>query len=722
MRIVLTAALISTATLRAALPENYQLQRDWLLDASAFKAAAAQEKGVITLSNGLVTRQFRVEESGTYATIGLRSEMTGEALLRSIRPDADLTIDGTLFSIGGTQPQPNHAFLRPDWLTLPPTQNALVFTGTAITRELSPLLEWKRVRHAAPDAVWPPKGCGVRLDFSPKGGEGFRVAVHHELYDGIPAYAKWITISNTSDRAITLDRYTLERLAVPEADNPVETRIGAPPHQAPTALHVETEDMFGGCHHTDSSTRHTVRWLTDPLYKTQVNYDLAMPCLLEVSPDRGPAITLAPGSAYTTPRAFILIHDATDRQRRTLAQLRLYRTLIPWATENPLFFHCVSSDPAVVRAAIDQAAETGFEMVIISFGSGFNADDASPAAIARWKPLADHAKSKGIDLGCYSLLSSRRIGGGNDIVTPPGIRPTHGSCPALTSPWGLAYHQNIRTLLAQTGMTAFEQDGPYPGDIDITPRPPLQKGIDDSRRVQWEIARDLYRWCRARGIYITAPEYCFHTGSNKTTMGYREVNWSLPRAFQLLHTRQNIFDGTRRMLPSMGWMFVPLTQYHGGGPAATIEPLDQNLAHYEAMMFSNLSAGVQAAYRGTRLYDTPRTRDRVKQTIDWFKTHRTILESDVIHLRRPDGLDWDGLLHIDPAAKTDSAIAILFNPLQEPITREITLPLYYANLTGTAALIDENGNETRLPLDALSRARITLTIPANRWRWLRFKK
>ena len=32
----------------------------------------------------------------------------------------------------------------------------------------------------------------------------------------------------------------------------------------------------------------------------------------------------------------------------------------------------------------------------------------------------------------------------------------------------------------------------------------------------------------------------------------------------------------------MGWMMVPLTEYHGGGAAATIEPLHEHLAHYEA--------------------------------------------------------------------------------------------------------------------------------------------
>jgi hypothetical protein len=54
-------------------------------------------------------------------------------------------------------------------------------------------------------------------------------------------------------------------------------------------------------------------------------------------------------------------------------------------------------------------------------------------------------------------------------------------------------------------------------------------------------------------------------------------------------------------------MFVPLTEYHGGGAAATIEPLDEHPDHYRRMLESNLGLGVQACYRGPRLFDSART-------------------------------------------------------------------------------------------------------------------
>ncbi len=163
---------------------------------------------------------------------------------------------------------------------------------------------------------------------------------------------------------------------------------------------------------------------------------------------------------------------------------------------------------------------------------------------------------------------------------------------------------------------------------------------------------DFYRWCRAEGIYLTVPDWYFLQGQSKTGMGYTEVDWSLPRQYQPLIERQDIYDGTWEKTPSMGWMHVPLMQYHGGGSAATVEPLSENLAHYEMRLADLLGAGVQAAWRGERLYDTGETRRVVRRWVYFYKENRAILESDIIHLRRPDGRDWDGILHVNPALKT----------------------------------------------------------------------
>jgi hypothetical protein len=559
---------------------------------------------------------------------------------------------------------------------------------------------------------------------------GITISLHYEMYDGIPVMAKWLTIDNQAEMELELDRFTLEELAVVEHANWVESRDGVTIPR-PDYLHVETDFSFGGFQSANAN-RHVVHWREDPIYSTQVNYLRKTPCLLVVEPTYGPAQTIEPNDQFQSFHVFELAYDSSDRERKGLALRRMYRTIAPWVTENPLMHHLLANKPDVIRKAIDQAVDVGFEMIILSFGSGFNIESEDPAYIQQWKDIADYAGSKGIDIGGYSLLSSRRIGGGNDVVSPEGQRPTHGNCPALTSKWGLNYFTKLYNFYETTGMDLLEHDGSYPGDVDVTERPPLQKGEKDSRWVQWTIISSFYQWCREQGIYLNVPDYYYLSGTNKCGMGYREVNWSLPRAHQLIHTRQNIYDGTWRKTPSMGWMFVPLTQYHGGGAAATIEPLNEHLDHYRGMLLGNLGLGVQACYRGPRLYDTDRTRDMLKAQITWFKKYRDILESDVIHGRRADGRDLDWMLHVNPQL-ADKGMLVVYNPLQTEVRKTINVNLYYTGLTDVAkvstaarsSFADGAGDETstlEAPAIPHQLARdysinLDVTVPAGGMRW-----
>jgi hypothetical protein len=692
---------------------------DWLIDSSPFKASVYPEKTdeAIVVSNGLVARTFRTTPNA--ATIELQDLQNDNNLLRGVKPEAVVSIDGKSFNVGGLTGQPNYAYLKPEWLAdMKSDPNAFHFDNYKISTPTE-RFAWKRLRHHAPDIQWPPPGTKLQLNFLPPESakaklDGVRVSVFYELYDGIPVFCKWIQVHNGTDRKITVDKFTSEMLAVVEFDSRVETRTGVPIPE-PESIHVETDFAFGGFT-AGNANRHIVHWRTDPQYKTQVNYLRQTPCLLVVEPTYGPAQDIQPGKTFTSCRAFELIYDSTDRERRSLALRKMYRTIAPWVTENPLMHHMRIAKPEAVRTAIDQAAEVGFEMIILSFGSGFNMENDDPQYLKQWQEIADYARSKKIEIGAYSLLSSRRIGGGNNIVSPKNTKPTHGNCPALTSEWGQAYYRKLYNFFETTGFTLLEHDGPYPGDVDITPRPPLQKGEPDSRWVQAKIANDFYRWCRTRGVYINAPDYYYLNGTNKCGMGYREVNWSLPREMQVIHTRQNIFDGTWYKTPSMGWMFVPLTQYHGGGAAATIEPLDEHRDHYQKMIESNLGLGVQACFRGPRLFDTDRTRKMIKSQVDWYKKYRDILESDVIHGRRADGRDIDWMLHVNPKLK-NKGMLLVYNPLKKPVEKKLRVNLYYTGLTDTATILSRDSNPQTLKLDRKFNVDIDVRVEPESMHW-----
>ena len=687
---------------------------DWLVEEVGRKAGVflSDEGRSLVMTNGIVSRTWRLAPNA--ACVSMRALRTGASLLRAVRPEARLVLDGEPIDVGGLIGQPNHAYLLPEWLEqMKPDPGAMPFVGYEVLKPRERFL-WKRVRHHAPDAAWPPRGIALRLDFA---RDGVKVSVFYELYDGVPVFSKWLTVTNARERGIEIDRVTTEILAVVEHSNPVEHRAGVPLPK-PTSLHVETDYAMGGFNH-EHANRWMNFWRTDPQYGTQVNYARQMPCLLEVSPMRGPDVILPPGETFTSFRTFELVRDGGDRERRSLAVRRMYRTVAPWVTENPLILHVVSTREDVVKRAIDQAAECGFEMVSLSFGSGLNMENVDEAYLDRIKGLVDHANARGVHLGGYSLLSSRRIGGGNDVVSPDGEKPAHGSCPALTSPWGQEYFKKLRAFFERTGFLQFTHDGSYPGDFDVTARPPLQRGLEDSQWAQWNVICDFYRWLRGRGVYLRVPDYYYLQGSSECGMGYREVNWSLPRAQQVVHTRQNIFDGTWSKTPSMGWMFVPLTQYHGGGAAATIEPLDKHLEHYRRMIDSNLGLGVQAVYRGHRLYDTSRVRDMVKERVGWFKEHRHILESDVVHGRRADGQDVDWMLHVNPRLAVKGML-VVYNPLERQVTRELRVNVYYTGLRDRVRATPENGQARELVVSRDFSVRVSVTVPAGGMTWVKF--
>ncbi|WP_140939388.1 DUF1349 domain-containing protein [Sphingobacterium lumbrici] len=541
------------------------------------------------------------------------------------------------------------------------------------------------------------------------------VNVHYELYDNQPVFSKWITVNNQSGRDIMLNAFTSEQLAVFEPESSVDQlqRWLLP------NITIETDYNFGGMSE-ETIYFSSVAWKKDPLYMTQVNYERETLCLLEVAPKIGPQQVIPSGQRFDSFRVWELINDSWDRERKGLGYRRMMRSIAPWATENPILMHVRSSDTESVKKAIDQSAEVGFEMVIMTFWSGFNAEDDSPENIARMKELADYAHSKNIELGGYSLLASRHIDANNDVVLPEGKTPRFGHSPCVESEWGQEYFKKLYNLYDKTGLGIFEHDGSYPGDLCYSTDHPGHKDENDSQWNQFKRVTDFYKWCRSKGIYLNIPDTYFLNGGNKVGMGYREANWSLPRAQQEIIERQNIFDGTWMKSPSMGWMFVPLVEYQGGGKEATIEPLKDHLAHYEQRMANLFGAGVQACYRGPQLYDTPETKAVVMKWVNFYKKHRDVLDSDIIHLRRPDGCDYDAILHVNPTGN-EKGLLMVYNPLNEPIKRKINVNLYYTGLTDAVRISEQGGQEKEMKMNRSYQVEFEVNIPAKSQTWFVIK-
>lgn len=693
------------------LPAQNAARPDWLINNTPYKATVATSGKEVIISNGLLSRSFRVMPN--VICTDFRNLVSGEQLLRAIKPEAQLILGADTVNIGGAYGQRQMAYLMPAWLDN-------LQAGAKDLRYLKH--ETADLQPALPDNGHTKASSGKSLIFhytAPDNSpyKGLLVKVHYDLCDGVPVLSKWLEIVNNTGRALPLRQVKNEILATPEEESAV---VGSVTQMAtPHGLYVESNYAFNNAMKANLSDQ-TTHWKVDTAYTSQVNYNLQTPCVLEVYPEVPVGITLDNGAAFQSIRTYELLLDSYDRERNGLAQKAMYRTIAPWTTRNPVFMHLVTTDPVKVKAAIDQCAVTGYEAVILSFGSGLNMEDTSAANIAKYKALADYAKSKGIMLGGYSLFSSRRISDEDDVINPATGKPGGAffeNAPCLGSKWGLSYIAKLKYFFTATGFSIFENDGPYPGDVCASATHPGHTGKDDSQWKQMKLQQELYHWMYARNIYVNAPDWYFLDGTNKIALGYREVNFSLPRAEQQILNRQNIYDGLWEKTASMSWGFVPLTQYHGGGAEATLEPLHDHLDDYEKLMMQYYGAGVQACYRGPRLYDTDSTRELVTKVISWYKKYRKILNADMIHLRRPDGRDWDGMMHVS-ATLPQKGLVMLYNPTLQAITRTVKLPLYYTGLTKTASIREKEGMAKMYSLDREYNATVTVTIPASGYTWL----
>ena len=679
--------------------------QDWLLDGSGYVSTIVKTPdGMgIMMTNGLISREFRV--SPGLSTINISNLMTGDSMLRTACSEGTLTIDGKDYPLGGLSGVEERGYMLPEWIDgMRPLENSFRVVDWTVT-DLKPRMEWNRKRWALVKE-WNPTGKELTITLEGPGDlKGVKVDLHYEIYDGAPIIGKWLIVRNETGRAIMLDKFTLEELAFVE----YESDVDHVPASSAGSIHVESDWAQVSCG--------TTFWGTDPKYTSQVNYGLQTQCFLTVKlPNDGPAQEIPPGERFESFRNWLMPFDSQERERKGLFLRHFKRILAPWTTENPIFLHLTSTKLEDVKTAIEQCVETGYEMIILSFGSGLDMEDESEGNISKFKEYVDLAHSKGIEIGGYSLLASRWISDDVDVINPrTGKRGgmTFGSSPCLSSEWGHEYFRKIQSFFEKTGMDVFEHDGSYSGDPCASTSHAFHKGLEDSQWNQRKMLENLYKWMRAKGIYMNVPDMgTMLIGSSKCGVGYREDNWSLPRDRQIILGRQNIFDGTWKRNSGDGWTFTPLVQYHGGGAAATLEPLDEHLDAYKAHMIQNYGSGVQSCYRGFRLYDTERTKEAVKEVISWYKEHRDILNSDIIHLRRPDGKDWDGIMHVNPGLE-EKGFAMLYNPTNKEITRVIKLPLYYTGLTRKAKISQDGGKARKYRLKRDYSVEVEVTIPAS---------
>mmetsp|Transcript_8891 Transcript_8891/g.24626 ORF Transcript_8891/g.24626 Transcript_8891/m.24626 type:complete len:911 (-) Transcript_8891:186-2918(-) len=624
-------------------------------------------------------------------------------------------------------------------------------------------------RHSIPTAHWPPRGVGLEIEFQVldwgaatattttqnqelwSADEIPSITLHYEMYDGIPAMAKWLSRTSAASGGSTAGKtITVEsRESLGNPDDPIEflhdddeetvllkdavvERIASYPpygayfgHGSAAPYSFYNGESGGGVSQppplllaltNQKNGMASCRWKDDFASSNDTSNDPetvhdmgASEPLLYCNYTHGPYIQLQDDEndgTFASFKTILLATDSTDPERYSLQKQRLIQTLLPHTTENPIFFHAIVHNDTQFRNIVDQMQQVGFEMLIYSFGSSFVLESDNTTYIETIKSQIDYAKARGIEVGGYDLICLQRGHGGYGDPIPDEwstVRDDGSLTPdaCYASDWVDNLHGYIYHFLEATGLSNLELDGPYGGGTCSATNHSHHRGREDSVYQQNRLQSELILKLRNKGVYVNAPDFYFFQGQNRGVMGYDEEQYSMPRWEQLTISRMGLYDDLYRFLPTQGWMFLPLSEYHAGGDAATFQNHPQEL---EWAVAQYLGAGTAAAYRGERVYDeSTETGQKIKAVfqkwIGFYNRHRQVLIQPVVHLQRPTMQGWDGWFHVHPAGDVDVGLALIFNPTNRHFEQEaVVLPLYYTGLKDSAqVVVNEVGERPRAP-------------------------
>jgi len=351
----------------------------WVLDNSGYTATMLWESGVLTLSNGLTERKIDAKKG----TVSLVNQTEGISYLHELKQDILLTIDG----------------------------REVEFYKEVVFLEYSeiPMREdlHYRPQFATEEVVYPPKGKAAMLRYSLGALE---VRVIYEIFDGIPVVAKRLHIINNSSKTVVVNRIFVDSLAM-DAD-------------AYAMFYAET-NYNGGCGHNNNRT-------------LSVQYADGV---LNLGFDIGPDAEVAAGETFTGLRAYELLHTARYYEQKMIEVKEMYKRIAPWVLESPLIFHITSDIQKLLREAIDDISEVGFDMLIQSFGSMVNLENIGPFNIWRHKKVYTYARSKGIAAGGYTLAIIKNYRPIKGLERNPNDKAGIVRC--LATEWSVKYWKNI---------------------------------------------------------------------------------------------------------------------------------------------------------------------------------------------------------------------------------------------------------------------------------------
>eukprot|EP01060_Flectonema_neradi_P031213 TRINITY_DN4674_c0_g1_i1.p1 TRINITY_DN4674_c0_g1~~TRINITY_DN4674_c0_g1_i1.p1 ORF type:complete len:744 (+),score=114.83 TRINITY_DN4674_c0_g1_i1:45-2234(+) len=711
----------ASVILTVSILEGYN-DKDWLIDPITTAATVTSAGNKIEIGNGLVRRTFVTTPAfGTVdVTLNASIDFGGQqSLFRAVTNETIIAINGTEYLVGGLrQASTFRAYCnRTELQLLPPSaESYFKFVNFSTSNPVAPFPWTPGTRHSPKNINWPPKGAVLNVNFLPSSTKmpQMMITLHFQVIEGIPVVQKWMSATLLSGAAVSVTSTVVDQLSVMPRFGAYFTHGSLKPTTASNGASSTAVELPLLYSFTDQANLGTCQFVDDYWISSnpvpgceQCRDEGAAEPLLTCNYSRGPGVIVTAGSTFTTFEVIHLISDSSELQRHVLSKQRVTETLAPHVLENPIYFHGTSVEGDDFKTAIDQMVEVGFEMYVFSFGTAFDIENTDPSYISKIKSQVAYANSKGIEVGGYDLICLAR--GGSVPKQYQAVGNEGDAC--FASGWYDDLHSKILNFINETGLSMLATDGPYGGETCASTEHEHHIGLEDSVYQQNRLQNQFYKEMRKLNIFVNQPDNYYFQGGSRGTMGYDEQQYSLPRWRDLSISRMGMYDDLYAHLPSQGWMFLPVGDYHAGADAASFAG---HTTAYEWIMAQYLGAGVTAVCRGPSPYATPSDKAMLTKWIGFFNLHREVLIKPIVHVKRPSMQSWDGWLHVNPFATTNEiGLLMVFNPTSLPINEPLSLDLYYTN-PGNSVKITLNDDPSTARIISVSkgyRVLIPLSMP-----------
>lgn len=123
-----------------------------------------------------------------------------------------------------------------------------------------------------------------------------------------------------------------------------------------------------------------------------------------------------------------------------------------------------TTDEETFKALVDQLASVGsFDLIMMSFGSGFSMEDTSSANTDKISTLIEYARSHHLEVGGYDLIDERQPTAAEAAyaTVDPATNQTTGGGLCFASGWARTLTKDVLTWVENHSLTAIETDGAY---------------------------------------------------------------------------------------------------------------------------------------------------------------------------------------------------------------------------------------------------------------------